>query len=97
MLRIEDRWVWDSRVADDGDHFHLFDLQAPRSLGDPALRHEHATVGHARSRDLVDWEVLPDPLGPAPAAWDDLAVWTGSVVRDDDGATSASGSLCPRT
>ena len=85
MLTLEDRWVWDSWVADDGDDYHLFYLQAPRSLGDAGLRHANATVGHARSRDLVDWEVLPDALGPSPGSWDDVAIWTGSVVRGDDG------------
>ncbi len=85
MLRLDDRWVWDSWIADDGEHFHLFYLQAPTALGDPGLRHAAATVGHARSRDLVDWEVLPDALGPDPDGWDDLAIWTGSVARGDDG------------
>ena len=33
MLRLDDLWVWDSWVADDGDLYHLFFLQAPRSLG----------------------------------------------------------------
>lgn len=84
-LRLEDRWVWDSWVVDDGDRYHLFFLQAPRSLGDPDERHTAATVGHAVSDDLVSWEVLPDALGPRVGSWDDLAIWTGSVVRTDDG------------
>ena len=34
------------------------------------------------SRDLRDWRVLPDALGPgAPGAFDDLATWTGSIVE----------------
>ena len=53
MLRLEDHWVWDSWIADDGDLYHLFFLQAPRSLVDPGKRHTAATVGHATSRDLV--------------------------------------------
>ena len=85
VLRLEDRWIWDSWMADDREHYHLFYLQAPRSLGDPGRRHRNATVGHARSRDLVDWEVLPDALRPTEGGWDDLAIWTGSVVRGDDG------------
>jgi len=32
------------------------------ALGDPGLRHTAATIGHARSRDLVDWEVILDPI-----------------------------------
>jgi len=85
MLRLDDHWIWDSWIADDGEHYHLFYLQAPRALGDAGLRHTAATVGHARSRDLVAWEVLPGALGPDPGGWDDLAIWTGSVARGDDG------------
>ncbi|MGA8210087.1 MAG: hypothetical protein WB441_01510 [Nocardioidaceae bacterium] len=85
MLTLRDRWVWDSWVADDGETYHLFYLQAPRALDDPALRHTRATIGHATSRDLVDWEVHDDALVPAEVGWDDLSLWTGSVVRGDDG------------
>lgn len=85
MLVSETHWIWDSWIADDGEHYHLFYLQAPRSLRDPGLRHLAATVGHARSRDLVTWEVLPDALGPTAGSWDDLSIWTGSTVRGDDG------------
>jgi beta-fructofuranosidase len=86
VLRLDDQWVWDSWVADDGDAYHLFFLQAPRSLGDPTLRHGVATIGHASSRDLVDWEYHGTALEPAAGAWDHRAVWTGSVARGDDGA-----------
>jgi beta-fructofuranosidase len=83
-LRLDGHWVWDFWVARDGDDVHVFYLQAPRSLGDPELRHTNATIGHAVSRDLLTWEVLPDALGPgAPGAFDDLATWTGSVLRAD--------------
>ena len=83
-LRLADHWLWDFWFAVDGDDVHVFYLQAPRSLGDPELRHHHATIGHAVSRDLRRWEVLPDALGPGPAGeFDDLATWTGSVVRHD--------------
>jgi beta-fructofuranosidase len=83
-LRLPDHWLWDFWFAVDGDDVHVFYLQAPRALGDPDLRHRHATVGHAVSSDLRRWEVLPDALGAGPAgAFDDLATWTGSVVRHD--------------
>ena len=85
MLVSETNWIWDSWVADDGDFYHLFYLQAPRSLVDAGLRHLAATVGHARSRDLVDWELLPDALGPTQGSWDDVSIWTGSTMRGDDG------------
>jgi beta-fructofuranosidase len=71
-------------MARTDSEFHMFYLQAPRSLGDPDLRHRHATIGHAASTDLTSWTILADALGPGPAgAWDDLATWTGSVVQHD--------------
>ncbi|MCL3861219.1 glycosyl hydrolase family 32 [Actinotalea sp. K2] len=84
MLTLDSHWTWDFWTAQDGDQYHLFFLKAPKSLGDPERRHENARVGHAVSTDLRSWEVLPDALGPGPAgAWDDLATWTGSVLRAD--------------
>lgn len=84
-LELTDRWVWDFWFATDGDDVHVFYLQAPRSLGDPDLRHHHARVGHAVSRDLRSWTVLGDALGPGkPGDFDDLATWTGSVLRVGD-------------
>jgi beta-fructofuranosidase len=81
-LRLPDHWLWDFWFATDGDDVHVFYLQAPRALGDPDLRHRNATIGHAVSRDLRSWEVLPDALGRGPAgAFDDIATWTGCVLR----------------
>ena len=80
-LRLADHWLWDFWFAQDGEDVHVFYLQAPRALGDPELRHRNATIGHAVSRDLRTWRVLPDALWPRPAgAWDDMATWTGSVL-----------------
>jgi beta-fructofuranosidase len=84
MLRLADKWIWDFWVARRGREFHVFYLQAPRSLGDPALRHANATIGHAVSSDLRAWTVLPDALRPGPrGAWDDRAIWTGSIVSHE--------------
>jgi Glycosyl hydrolases family 32 N-terminal domain len=85
VLRLEDHWVWDSWIADDGERYHLFFLKAPRALKDPGLRHTAATVGRATSTDLSDWDVHDDALLPRAQRWDDLAVWTGSIARGDDG------------
>jgi beta-fructofuranosidase len=83
-LRLPEHWLWDFWFAQDGDDVHVFYLQAPRSLGDPELRHRSATIGHAVSRDLRTWRVLPDALHPGlPGDFDDLATWTGSVLRRD--------------
>jgi hypothetical protein len=85
VLRLDDYYVWDSWIADDGDLYHLYFLQAPRSLGDPGPRHVNATIGHATSKDLVNWDYLGTSFAPSEIgrmAFDDMAVWTGSVIND---------------
>jgi beta-fructofuranosidase len=81
-----DHWVWDFWLADDGEQFHLFYLHAPKSLGNPDLRHRNARIGHASSKDLTHWtdHGLAFDAG-APGAFDGSATWTGSVIRDDNG------------
>jgi beta-fructofuranosidase len=103
MLRLQDRWVWDLWLARTPGDYHMFFLQAPRILGDPELRHMNASVGHAVSADLSSWTILPDALVPGPSAWDDLAIWTGSVIERDGlwymfytGVSSADGGRVQR-
>jgi beta-fructofuranosidase len=84
-LRLSDHWVWDIWLADDGTNFHLFFLRASRALHDPDRRHHRASIGHAVSADLTSWTLQPDALVAGDdGAWDDLATWTGSVVRGPD-------------
>jgi len=86
MFRLPESWVWDFWLADDDEHYHLFFLHAPKALLDPDARHYRASVGHAISDDLKTWTRLPDALARSdPPAFDDLATWTGSVVRHPDG------------
>lgn len=86
MLRLTSSWVWDFWLADDGERYHLFFLKAPRALIDPDRRHWRATIGHATSVDLRTWTEEVDALLPDDSpAFDDLATWTGSVVREDSG------------
>ncbi len=66
MFDLADDWLWDSWLADDGELFHLFFLCAPKSLGDPELRHSHARVGHATSTDLRTWTRIADAVSPTP-------------------------------
>ncbi len=81
-LRLPDKWLWDFWLAQDGPDYHIFYLQAPRSLGQEKLRHWHVTIGHAVSQDLGHWQVLPDTLQPSQSeAWDDYTTWTGSIIR----------------
>ncbi|MFN8169875.1 MAG: hypothetical protein U0S36_14000 [Candidatus Nanopelagicales bacterium] len=83
-LVLPDRWIWDFWLVQDGLDHHVFFLQAAHEIGHPDERHWNVSIGHAVSRDLVDWELLPDALAPGPAgAWDDASTWTGSIVRHD--------------
>ena len=84
-LRIPGKWIWDFWLVWENGRHHVFYLQAPRSPGRPALRHHQASVGHAASADLRSWHVLADALQPGPPGrWDDLAIWTGSVINHGD-------------
>ncbi|MBN1259580.1 MAG: glycosyl hydrolase family 32, partial [Anaerolineae bacterium] len=85
-LHLPDQWLWDFWFAQDGPDYHLFYLQASRSLGKEELRHWHTSIGHAVSRDLKNWTVLPDALHPSPtgyAAFDDFTTWTGSIIQHE--------------
>lgn len=86
-LSLDDKWIWDFWLARDGDEWHIFHLQAPKSLIDPHKRHRNASYGHATSRDLRNWTHHGTCFGPSTdgPAWDDLCTWTGSVVKGDDG------------
>jgi len=86
MFALPESYVWDFWLADDGDRYHLFFLYASKALKDPDARHYRASVGHAVSDDLVSWTRVVDALVRSDApAFDELATWTGSVVRGDDG------------
>lgn len=85
MLALPDSWVWDLWTIEHDGVAHMFFLHAPRTDGDPELRHWQARVGHATSTDLRTWHVHGDALAPGPpGSWDDASTWTGSVVRDGD-------------
>ena len=65
MLALEDHWVWDSWYLYDGNHWHCWYLKAPKSIGDPELRHWNVTQGHAVSDGLVTWEHRGTSLAPS--------------------------------
>jgi len=86
VLALKDKWIWDFWLARNGADWHIYFLQADKSLGDPELRHRHVTQGHAISRDLRNWTYQGTCLTPAEGpAWDDWTTWTGSVVEGEDG------------
>jgi len=85
-LKLPGQWVWDSWFVRDGADFHVFYLQASRGLLDPERRHRNVSVGHAVSKDLINWTVLPDALTPSEPGkdsrvFDSWTTWTGSVVK----------------
>ena len=81
-----EHWLWDFWLADDGKSFHMFYLHAPKSLGNPDLRHRNARIGHATSLDLINWTDHGRIFEPGPTgSFDDTANWTGSTVRGHDG------------
>lgn len=86
-FKHNDLWFWDSWYVQDGDIWHGYFLQAPKSLIDPDARHLNATQRHAVSRDLTNWTDMGTTFEPQRkgAAWDDSTTWTGSVVKGDDG------------
>ena len=81
-----DHLLWDFWFAphQPGEPLHMFYLRVPASIADPEDRHWQAEVGHATSHDLVHWEnhgiALASSEGPA---WDDKAIWTGSILRHE--------------
>jgi beta-fructofuranosidase len=86
----EQHYLWDFWLVTPrewrgaGAPYHLYYLQAPRTLRDPALRHGMSTIGHAVSHDLRHWEPCGTALATGrPGSWDDYAIWTGSVIVRD--------------
>src|SRR5690606_38387469 len=51
-LALDDEWIWDFWLTRKGVDWHIYFLKAPKSLGDPELRHRNVTQGYAVSRDL---------------------------------------------
>jgi beta-fructofuranosidase len=86
VLHLPDAWIWDFWFAQDGPTYHMYFLRASRALADPDRRHLRATVGHAVSTDLRTWTQVDDALVTADRpAFDDVATWTGSVIRGPEG------------
>ncbi|MEU0084450.1 hypothetical protein [Streptomyces sp. NPDC006274] len=46
-----------------------------------SARHADMHWGHFRSKDLLDWELLPMALSPTPEGDDADGVWTGNAVE----------------
>lgn len=85
MFALNDKWIWDFWLCRDDDVWHLYYLQADKSLEEPELRHWNVSQGHAVSTDLRQWNNRGTCFEPAAGpAWDDKTTWTGSVVKDEN-------------
>ena len=63
-FKHKDLWFWDSWYVQDGDIWHGYFLQAPKSLIDPDARHLNATQRHAVSKDLTNWTDMGTTFEP---------------------------------
>lgn len=85
VLALKDKWIWDFWLAKKDDDWHIYFLQADKTLPHPNDRHRNVTQGHAVSTDLKNWKHLGTCFAPSPAtAWDDWTTWTGSVLQGPD-------------
>lgn len=77
-------YLWDTWFIKSGGLIHAYHLQCKSGV-DPDMRHDNdVTIGHAVSDDLLNWRKRPAALVPG-AGWDNLSLWTGSVVEHDGG------------
>lgn len=81
------RHVWDFWYHFDPQTklFHLFYLNADRSLVSSEQHHYAACVGHAITADFVtiDWgdERSFDVLKPPPGHWVNTCIWSGDIIK----------------
>jgi beta-fructofuranosidase len=77
------KWLWDSWFVVNKDKYHVFYLQS-KKFKNSERRHDYSSIGHAVSKDLKSWEEIGLALGKGEKdSWDDLALWTGSVIKKD--------------
>lgn len=77
--------LWDSWFIRAKQEFHVFYLQAKRTKNPDDRHNNSVSIGHAVSKNLINWEELPIALEKGEHdSWDNLALWTGSVIDKDD-------------
>ena len=78
MFRLNGHSIGDAWYYEAGDAVHMYFLTKPEA---GAVGWD---IGHATTRDLVNWEFLGLALTRgAPGSWDDKSLATGSVVLRD--------------
>lgn len=77
------KFLWDLWFIKDKGQHHVFYLQAKRTKDSEKRHGAKVSIGHAVSKDLKRWKELPVALNPGrKGSWDDLALWTGSVIKN---------------
>ncbi|WP_017305840.1 hypothetical protein [Spirulina subsalsa] len=82
------QYIWDFWFTWQNSTLHLFYLQAPPSHChyNPENRHNQAVLGHSQLTPW-GWQTIPHPqpaFSPGkPGTWDDLAIWTGSIIQQE--------------
>jgi sucrose-6-phosphate hydrolase SacC (GH32 family) len=87
-LQHPDRHVWDFWYHFDPDTeiFHLFYLNADRSLVAQDQHHLSSQVGYATTKDFLTIEWVSDRvLGADPHGWDDTSIWSGDIIKVQGG------------
>lgn len=80
MLRHPGQLIGDAWFYNNDGLFHCFYLTCSAEF----QRHQSWDIGHATSKDLVNWRIHPPALRKGPAgAWDDCLA-TGSILRWQD-------------
>ncbi|MFC1742210.1 glycoside hydrolase family 68 protein [Nanoarchaeota archaeon] len=81
----KDKCLWDAWFIEKDDEIHMFHLQAKWPEKQEDRHDDNVEIGHAVSTDLIEWTELPTALKPgSKGEWDDLALWTGSVIKKDN-------------
>lgn len=87
-LQHPDRHVWDFwyHFAPDTGTFHLFYLNADRTLVADDKHHMSSQVGYATTKDFltIDW-ISDRVLGADPHGWDDTSIWSGEIIKINGG------------
>ncbi len=76
-----DKFIWDAWYAWEDETLQAYYLQADRAKcnHDPEARHNLASVGHA-VMNSNGWHEIGTTFTKSNQ-WDDVAIWTGCVVR----------------
>lgn len=83
------KYIWDFWFARRQGETHIFYLQAETGgrPADPEILKDHSSIGHAVLGRFGWREVADEPVlsaSTADGAWDNLSLWTGSILHDDE-------------